>query len=119
MPNVSCQVVQDNPDIVENVKKKMEPSESLKSLAELFKVLGDPTRIKILTALTHSELCVCAMADIVDMGSSAVSHQLRVLRSAKLVKYRREGKNVIYSLDDQHVHSLMGQGLEHVLENKI
>lgn len=111
-----CEVILNDPDVVERVKKQMEPAESLHSLADLFKVLGDPTRIKLLTALTHSELCVCALADILEMGSSAVSHQLRVLRGAKLVKSRREGKNVVYSLDDDHVRALMEQGLDHVME---
>ena len=87
-------------------------------LAELFKLLGDNTRIKLLCLLMkNSELTVSAIADGLGMGQSAISHQLRVLRAARLVKFRRDGKEVRYSLDDDHVLTLMGQGVEHILHN--
>lgn len=82
----------------------------------LFKVLGDPTRIKILHALSHSELCVCDLAALLSMLDSAVSHQLRVLRAHKLVSNRRQGRNICYTLADNHVRTLFAQGLEHVTE---
>jgi len=112
----TCQVECMNPEVVDEVSAKMEAEETLFHLAELFKALGDSTRVRILHALSFSELCVCALASILDMSSSAVSHQLRVLRSHKLVKYRRDGKNAIYSLDDMHVQTLFEQGLQHVNE---
>ncbi len=93
----------------------MGPEENLLDLAELFKVLGDHTRVRILQALAASELAVCCLADLLHLSPSAVSHQLRILRAAKIVKYRKEGKNVYYSLDDQHVEHLIKEGLEHVL----
>ncbi|MGB4171825.1 MAG: metalloregulator ArsR/SmtB family transcription factor, partial [bacterium] len=82
-----------------------------------FKVLGDPTRIKILSALATEKLCVCDLAAALELSVSAVSHQLRVLKGARLVKYRREGKNIFYSLDDEHVISLFRLALEHVRHN--
>ncbi|PID78359.1 MAG: transcriptional regulator [Deltaproteobacteria bacterium] len=111
-----CDTVCEHENLIDNVKKNMDSSSCLFELADLFKVLGDFTRIRILNALVHSELCVCDLAAIMEMGSSAISHQLRVLRAAKIVKFRREGKNVFYSLDDDHVYSLMNEGLEHVKE---
>jgi len=101
---------------VDTVKRAMEQEEALFLLAELFKALGDSTRIRILHALSFSELCVCDMASLLNMSSSAISHQLRVLRGQRIVKYRKEGKNVIYSLDDLHISNLLKQGLEHVKE---
>ncbi len=101
---------------VADVRKRMLSTDLLLDLAEIFKVLGDHTRVRILHALTLSELCVCDLADLMNMTPSAVSHQLRVLRAAKIVKFRKEGKNVYYSLDDKHVFSLMRDGLEHVSE---
>ncbi|WP_407947312.1 ArsR/SmtB family transcription factor [Pectinatus sottacetonis] len=84
-------------------------------LADTFKILGDPTRIKILTLLSSNEMCVCDIAATLQMGQSAISHQLRILRGARLVKFRREGKEAWYSLDDDHVVTLMNQGLQHIL----
>jgi ArsR family transcriptional regulator, lead/cadmium/zinc/bismuth-responsive transcriptional repressor len=101
---------------VEAVRQQMPDQESLLGLAEVFKVLGDHTRVRILLALAVRELCVCDLAMLLDMSSSAISHQLRVLRGGKVVRYRREGKNVFYSLDDQHIHTLLRDGLEHVRE---
>lgn len=90
-------------------------TDTAQHLADLFKTLGDPTRIKILSLLTKTEeMRVYDIADSLTMGQSAISHQLRVLRSARLVKFRRDGKEVLYSIDDDHVMKLLGQGLEHV-----
>lgn len=90
--------------------------ETLYNLAELFKVFGDPTRIRILYALSFQELCVQDIADTLSMTQSAISHQLRILKQMALVKYRRDGKTVYYSLADDHVSTIMKQGLEHVCE---
>ena len=94
----------------------MPPDEILYDLAELFKVFGDSTRVKILYALFEAELCVCDIAQVLGMSISAISHQLRVLKQARLVKYRREGKTVFYSLSDDHVRSIIDQGIGHVEE---
>ena len=91
-------------------------TEILYSLAELFKVFGDPTRIRILYALSAGELCVCDIASVLNMSQSAISHQLRVLKQNHLVKFRREGKTLYYSLADSHVETILNQGLEHVQE---
>jgi DNA-binding transcriptional ArsR family regulator len=103
-------------DVVNKVKENMPPEESLYNLAELFKVFGDSTRIRILYALSASDMCVCDIAALLDMSQSAISHQLRILKQARLVKYRKEGKVVYYSLDDDHVNQIFAQGLEHVKE---
>ena len=112
----TCQAKQVHPERVAGVVQQMLPSHSLHHVAELFKVLGDPTRVRILHALSHSELCVCDLCEALSMSPSAVSHQLRLLRSAKLVRFRREGKNVHYKLDDDHVETLLQQALEHIQE---
>ena len=91
---------------------------SLFALADLYKVFGDSTRIKILYVLYETELCVCDIAALLGMQISAISHQLRVLKQARLVKFRRAGKTVFYSLDDDHIHSILAQGLEHISEEK-
>ncbi|MBC3796144.1 ArsR/SmtB family transcription factor [Acetobacterium tundrae] len=109
-----CDVIHE--DIVKQVKKKMPQEETLYDLAELFKVFGDSTRIKILWALDEAEMCVCDIAFLLNMTQSAVSHQLRVLKQADLVKNRRAGKIVFYSLDDEHVKQIFNQGLTHILE---
>lgn len=101
---------------VEEVLSHMPPEETLYDLAELFKVFGDSTRIRILYALFEAELCVCDIAQLLGLTQSAVSHQLRVLKGAKLVKPRKEGKTVFYSLADDHVRKIIAQGLEHVEE---
>ena len=101
---------------VDRVLAEMPPDEDLYDLAELFKVFGDSTRIKILYALFEAELCVCDIAQLLGLTQSAVSHQLRVLRAAHLVEPRREGKTVFYSLADHHVRSIIAQGMEHVEE---
>ena len=109
-----CTVIHE--DIVNTVKKVMPSEENLYDLAELFKVFGDSTRIKILCALVESEMCVCDIAVLLNMTQSAISHQLRVLKQARLVKYRKEGKVVYYSLDDAHVKQIFDQGLTHINE---
>ena len=96
----------------------MESSDNLLELAHFFKILGDHTRVRILNALYFSELCVCDLTVILEMNQSAVSHQLRILRTAKIVKYRKEGKNVFYSLDDDHISDMLNQGMIHIKENK-
>lgn len=110
-----CNVIHD--DIVERVKQKMPPEETLYDLAELFKVFGDSTRTKILWALDEEEMCVCDIAYLLNMTQSAISHQLRVLKQAKLVKNRREGKIVFYSLDDEHIRQILETGLIHIMED--
>lgn len=103
-------------DIVKRVQDKQPDDEYLYELADLFKVFGDTTRIKILYALFESELCVGDIALVLGMSQSAVSHQLRVLKDSKLIKFRREGKVIFYSLDDDHVRTIMSMGMEHVEE---
>lgn len=103
-------------DAIEKVRKLIPQEETLYDLAELFKVFGDSTRIKILCVLFETEMCVCDIAALLNMTQSAISHQLRVLKNARLVKYRREGKVVYYSLDDQHVKQIFDQGLIHIKE---
>lgn len=99
---------------VQRLLKTMLAPELVESLAETFKVLGDPTRVKILHALLHGELCVCDLSAVLGMTPSAVSHQLRLLRSLRLVKTRRDGKVVFYSMDDEHIIGLFAEGLRHV-----
>ena len=103
-------------DLVNEVKKCMPTEEQLYNVAELFKVFGDPTRTKILSALFEHELCVCDICKVVNMTKSAVSHQLRVLREANLVKFRKSGKEVFYSLADNHVVMIYKMAIEHVCE---
>ena len=104
------------PDIVARLRSDLPDDEVLYDLSELFRVFGDTTRIKILYALFESELCVGDLAQLLDVSQSAVSHQLRVLKNSKLVKFRRDGKTVFYSLDDDHVRSMIALGMEHVEE---
>jgi len=99
---------------VDRVKGKALTPEEILGLSEIFKTLGDPTRLRILQALSQEELCVCDLVEVLEMTQSAVSHQLRVLRDQRLVKYRKEGKMVFYSLDDEHIINLFAQGLAHV-----
>jgi len=101
---------------VKTLKETMPPEETLYDLAELFKVFGDSGRIKILYALFESELCVGDIALLLGFTQTAVSHQLRILKTNKLVRFRREGKNIFYSLADDHVRSIIDQGLEHTGE---
>ncbi|OEF99326.1 transcriptional regulator [Vulcanibacillus modesticaldus] len=112
----SCNCTIIHNEVVDDVKKGMPQEETLYDLAELFKVFGDTTRIKILYALFQAEMCVCDIAALLKMNQSAISHQLKVLKQARLVKYRREGKVVYYSLDDNHIKQIFDQGLVHIKE---
>jgi DNA-binding transcriptional ArsR family regulator len=112
--NLDCNVIHE--DVIASVKKKMPEETVLMDLADLFKVFGDSTRVKILCALMRSEMCVCDISALLGMSKSAISHQLRTLRQTRLVKYRREGKVVYYSLEDEHVGTIFDQGLIHVSE---
>ena len=103
-------------DVVKRVLDKQPAEEELYDLAELFKVFGDSTRIRILHALLETELCVGDMAQILNLSQSAVSHQLKILKDAKLVRFRREGKSIFYALDDEHVRNILSMGVEHVEE---
>ncbi len=109
-----CTVIHE--DVVNQTRRQMPDEENLLDLADLFKVFGDSTRVKILCALFQSELCVCDIAALLGMTKSAISHQLRILKQSKLVKNRRDGKVVYYSLDDEHVKNIFDQGLAHVQE---
>ncbi|MFP4660809.1 MAG: ArsR/SmtB family transcription factor, partial [Halanaerobiales bacterium] len=111
-----CEVFNPDVQLVEMMKDDILEEKLVYELAEIFKTIGDPTRIKILYALKERELCVCDLSELLDMSASAISHQLRVLRTNKLVKFRKEGRSVYYSLDDDHVLCLFGQGLQHVME---
>ena len=111
-----CNVIHE--EVVFKVRKKMPQEESLNQLADLFKVFGDSTRIKILWALSEAEMCVCDLAFLLNMTQSAISHQLRLLKQARLVKNRKEGKMVFYSLKDAHVKRIFKQGMIHSEEKK-
>lgn len=114
IPACSISIVHD--EIVERVRGEMPAEERLYDLAELFKVFGDTTRVKILYALFAAEMCVCDIAALLNMTQSAISHQLRVLKQSRLVKFRRQGKVIYYSLDDEHIKQIFDQGLLHINE---
>ena len=109
-----CQCKEVHEQVVENIKESIPDEAIVQKLAELFKVFGDGTRLKIIYALLQKELCVCDICEIVEMSQSSVSHQLRLLKTTGLVKYRKEGKTVFYSLDDEHVNSIFNVGLSHI-----
>ena len=115
-PNDVCQANIIHHNKVDKIKQKMLNEETIHQLAETFNALSEPTRVKILHALSGSELCVCDISAILDMSISAVSHQLRVLRNMRLVKFRKDGKMVYYSLDDDHIGKLFAIANEHVTE---
>lgn len=112
-----CESLEVHKDITDNVKPYMIEEVDAVKLSEVFKVLGDPTRIKILYVLSKYEMCVCDIAEVLEMTQSAISHQLRVLRTMRLVKFRKEGKSMFYSLDDDHIVQLFNQGMEHIHHN--
>lgn len=112
----SCEYMHVHGDLVKKVEESMPLTEELFDLAELFKVFGDSTRIKILYVLFESEMCVCDIAQVLKMTVSAISHQLRILKQARLVKYRKEGKSVFYSLSDDHIKKMLDNGMEHINE---
>ncbi len=109
-----CNVI--HHDIVCEVEENLPSEDTMYDLAELFKVFGDSTRIRILSALSVHEMCVCDIASLLNMTKSSISHQLRILKTAKLVRFRKDGKSVYYSLSDGHVAKIMSQGLDHVNE---
>ena len=111
-----CEVTIIHEDVVEKVRKQMPSEEKLIQTAELLKVFGDPTRIKIICALMKEEMCVCDLSALLEVSQSAVSHQLKTLKQTRLVKYRRVGKVVYYSLDDDHIGKIFEAGYEHVME---
>lgn len=112
----TCEFLCVHQDAVASVRECIPDSEALTAMSELFKLFGDPTRIKILCSLLRHELCVCDLAALIGMNQSAVSHQLRILKQGKLVKSRREGKSIFYSLADGHVETMLAQGMEHISE---
>lgn len=111
-----CELTCVHKEIVNKVNEELPDEEILYDLAEFYKVFGDSTRIKILYILSKSEMCVCDISQVLGVSQSAVSHQLRMLKQMKLVKYRREGKSVFYSLSDHHIELILSQGLEHISE---
>ena len=111
-----CQCAEVHPDAISAARAAMPGEESLYDLADVFKLFADSTRVRILSALSVTELCVCDIAQLLGMTQSAISHQLRLLKNGKLVRARREGKTVYYALDDEHVRSIIAQGMEHVNE---
>lgn len=116
MKNEQCEVSEVHEELLKIVNEKMPTDEVLFDLSELFKVFGDSTRMKILFVLFESEVCTCDLAAVLNMTSSAISHQLNALKRAKLVKNRREGKAVFYSLADDHVRTIIDQGMQHIEE---
>ena len=115
-PVECCERVTVHPEVVERVRRNMPDEDTLYHLTELFHVFGDSTRMRILYVLFASEMCVCDIATLLGMTQSAISHQLRLLKSMRLVKARREGKTVFYALADDHVKTIINQGLDHVNE---
>ena len=111
-----CEQSHCNPDFAKKIDSMMPDEDQLYDLAELFKIFGDSTRVRILYLLLESEMCVCDIAQCLSMNQSAISHQLRVLKNADLIRFRREGKTVIYSLADDHVRMILSCGMEHILE---
>ena len=113
---MGCECLEIHEDLLKIVNETMPDEEELYDLADLFKVFADSTRIRILFVLFESEVCVCDLAKALNMTQSAVSHQLRILKRNKLVKNRREGKSIFYSLADDHVRTIISMGREHILE---
>lgn len=109
-----CNVVHE--EVVNKVKARIPNDQILSALGSLFKIIGDTTRVKILYSISENELCVCDICALLNMSHSAISHQLRVLKNARIVKNRREGKNVFYSLDDEHINQIFNMGLTHINE---
>lgn len=114
--NESCLCNVIHGDVIAKVKDRLPDEEKLYDLAEFFKVFGDTTRIRILCALFESEMCVCDLSALLNISQSAISHQLRGLKSARIVKFRRDGKVVYYSLDDEHIKHIFDEGLRHITE---
>lgn len=117
-PVESCEYIHVHEDVVEEVKERMPQEDKLYDLADFFKVFADSTRIKILYVLMCSEMCVCDLAQLLQMTQSAISHQLRTLKQMDLVRNRRDGKTVFYSLADGHIKTILRQGLDHIEEEE-
>lgn len=115
-PVEQCDYMHAHEDIIAEVNQKMPEEEKLYDLADFFKVFGDSTRIKILYVLMCSEMCVCDLAQVLNMTQSAISHQLRIIKQMDLVKNRRDGKTIFYSLSDDHIKDILSKGLEHIEE---
>ena len=111
-----CELMCAHEEIVEKVQKEMPDEDTLYDLTELFRIFGDSTRIRILYVLFEAEMCVCDIAALLGMTQSAISHQLKILKQNRLIKSRREGKSVFYSLADDHVRAIIAQGQEHIEE---
>ena len=111
-----CETIEVHEDLLQIVNETMPEETELYDLAELFKVFGDSTRIRILYVLFEAEVCVCDLAAALNMTQSAISHQLKILKQSRLVKSRREGKSIFYSLADAHVRTIISQGMEHIEE---
>lgn len=111
-----CEVI--HPESVREASSKMPPSSTIKITSQLFKLLGDPTRLRICFALSQLELCVCDLSNVLSMSKSSISHQLRFLREQRIVRTRRSGKEVYYSLDDAHVYEIIGMSLAHINHNQ-
>ena len=116
MEEDKCEIEHHHNNVVKRVAAIMPDDEMLYDLADFYKVFADSTRIKILYALLQSEMCVCDLTEVLGASQSAISHQLRMLKQMKLVKYRRAGKAVVYSLSDDHIQNILSQGFEHILE---
>ena len=113
-----CQCHDVHADVVAHVRQVMEDTEVLYALSDFFKVMSDSTRMRIMAVLENEELCVCDISELLGMTKSAVSHQLKVLKDAQLVKFRRDGKNVFYTLKDHHVKTILEMGIEHIKEKE-
>ena len=111
-----CEITWIDKQKISNVKKKMKSETTIERLSETFKALSDKTRVKLLFALSIQELCVCEIVNLLETTKSAISHQLRILRNMRLVKYRKDGKMAFYSLDDNHITNLFAEGLKHIEE---
>ena len=118
IPDDVCDLVQIDLARVRAIRAALTGADSVQALADTFSALGDPTRVRILDSLSHGELCVCDLAAVLKLSQSAVSHQLRLLRGLRLVRPRRDGRIVYYSLDDQHIMAIFRQTLQHVEENR-
>ncbi len=115
-PFECCETVHHHNDVLKNIENNLLSDDDFFAVADLFKMFGDSTRLKILYVLSEGELCVCDITNLVGITQSAVSHQLRVLKQARLIKFRRDGKTVYYSLADSHVKTILAQGIEHIEE---
>lgn len=117
MIGTHCDCKPKNTELVQEVKENMPAFDEIMNLSDFFKVMGDSTRLQLLLSLQQSEMCVSDLANVLDMTKSAVSHQLKALRLSKLIKSRKEGKTVYYSLDDEHIETILGMAFDHTMEH--